>query len=88
MFAPFVGENPTITDVLRHMDYILNLGGEDALVFGGDLDGSSDRFPQGFHGIESLPLIREAMEKAGFGSRLTDKIFFENARAFVRQNVR
>ncbi|MGN8632863.1 dipeptidase [Blautia sp. HCP3S3_G3] len=88
MFAPFVGENPTITDVLRHMDYILNLGGEDALVFGGDLDGSSNRFPQGFHGIESLPLIREAMEKAGFGSRLTDKIFFENARAFVRQNVR
>ncbi|MCI6005539.1 MAG: membrane dipeptidase [Blautia sp.] len=87
MFALFVGENPTIQDVLRHMDYILNLGGEDALVFGGDLDGSSDQFPQGFKGIQSVPLIRETMEKEGFGRKLTDKIFFENARAFVLKNV-
>lgn len=87
MFAHFVGENPTMTDVLRHMDYILNLGGEDVLVIGGDLDGSSDMFPQGFRGIESVPLIRESMEKAGFGRKLTDKILFENARRYVMEHV-
>ena len=69
------------------MDYILDLGGEDVLAFGGDLDGSSDMFPQGFKGIESISLIREAMEKEGFGVRLADKIFFDNARAFVLKNV-
>lgn len=88
MFAHFVEEKPTILDVLRHMDYILNLGGEDALAFGGDLDGSSDMFPQGFKGVESIPLVRETMEREGFGVKLTEKIFFENARAFVLKNVR
>lgn len=88
LFSEFVGEKPEITDVLRHMDVILEMGGEDVLAFGGDLDGSSDRFPKGFYGVESIPLIREAMEREGFGRVLTDKIFFENARAFTLKNVR
>ena len=86
-FAPFVEKEPGMENLFRHMDYILNLGGEDVLVIGGDLDGSSDMFPQGFRGIESVPLIRESMEKAGFGRKLTDKILFENARRFVMEHV-
>lgn len=88
LFSVFVGEEPELTDVLRHMDYILELGGEDVLALGGDLDGSSNRFPKGFYGVESIPDLRETIEKNGFGKVLADKIFFENARDFTLKNVR
>lgn len=87
LFSEFVGENPELSDILRHMDYILNMGGEDVLALGCDLDGTSNRFPKGFTGVESIPCLREMMEKAGFGKKLTDKIFFENARNFILQNI-
>lgn len=89
LFSAFVGENnPTLLDLLRHMDYILELGGEDVLSLGGDLDGTGNRFPMEFYGVESVPHLREVMENEGFGRKLADKIFFENARAFVMENVR
>lgn len=87
-FSAFVGENPRLSDLLRHMDYILELGGEDVLALGGDLDGSNNRFPKGFRGVESLPELWETMEREGFGEKLTEKIFFENARNFLLKNVR
>lgn len=88
LFSVFIGEDPTLLDVLRHMDYILEMGGEEVLALGGDLDGAGNRFPREFDGVESVSHLREVMEKEGFGRYLTDRIFFENARAFVRKNVR
>lgn len=88
LFSVFVGEDPELTDVLRHMDHILELGGEDVLALGSDLDGSSNRFPKGFYGVESIPDLRETIEKHGFGKVLADKIYFENARDFTLKNVR
>ncbi len=87
LFSNFVGDTPGLADILYHMDYILNLGGEDALALGGDLDGTDNRFPEGFTGVESIPRLWEVMEKAGFGTRLIEKIFFENARNFIMENL-
>lgn len=86
-FAPFVGENPQVEDLLRHMDVILNLGGEDVLALGGDLDGCDGVFPAGISGVETVPVLRERMEKAGFGAALIEKVFFENAENFIWRNV-
>lgn len=86
-FAPFVGENPQVEDLLRHMDVILSLGGEDVLALGGDLDGCDGVFPAGISGVETVPVLREQMEKAGFGAALIEKVFFENAENFIRRNV-
>ncbi len=86
-FAPFVGENPQVEDLLRHMDVILSLGGEDVLALGGDLDGCDGVFPAGISGVETVPVLRERMEKAGFGAALIEKVFFENAENFIRRNV-
>lgn len=88
LFSPFIGQEPKLSDVLRHMDYILELGGEEILALGCDLDGSSNRFPKGFIGVESMPGLWELMEKEGFGRPLTERIFFENAREFILKNVR
>lgn len=86
-FAPFVGENPQVEDLLRHMDVILSLGGKDVLALGGDLDGCDGVFPAGISGVETVPVLRERMEKAGFGAALIEKVFFENAENFIRRNV-
>ncbi len=86
-FASFVGEKPQIGDLLRHMDAILNMGGEDVLALGGDLDGCGGVFPDGMTGVESVPVLRERMEEAGFGAELIEKIFFGNAENFIRRNV-
>lgn len=86
-FLPFVGEQPSISDVLRHMDAVLALGGEDVLALGGDFDGCSGCFPEGICGVESVPTLRRHMEKAGFGETLIDKILFENGCRFVKENL-
>lgn len=86
-FAPFVGENPQINDLIRHMDAILNMGGEDVLALGGDFDGCDGMFPRNMTGAESVPLLKSEMEKTGFGVGLVEKIFAGNAESFIRRNV-
>ena len=41
-FAPFVGEKPQISDLLKHMDAVLEMGGEDCLAIGSDFDAATD----------------------------------------------
>lgn len=87
-FAPFVGEDPGITDILRHMDYILELGGEDVLAIGSDFDGCDGLFPKGIRDVRDISGLRESIVREGFGDKLAEKIFFENARRFVLENVK
>ena len=87
-YGPFIEEKEPaeVTALLRHMDYILNQGGEDALVLGSDFDGCSNRFPTGVTGVESIPFLMEEMERAGFGEKIIQKIFWENGYKFF-QNI-
>lgn len=90
LYRPFVrtGGHVTIQDLLRHMDAVLAMGGEDALVLGQDFDGCEGMFPEGITGVESVPYIREQMESSGFGKRVIDKIFFENGYQFMKRNLK
>lgn len=89
LFRPFLGNGPHVgmDDLLRHMDYILKLGGENALVLGTDLDGCDKLFPDEIMGVESVPAMAAAMRKNGFGEALTEKILFRNALDFWKQNL-
>ncbi len=73
---------PTQTDVLRHVDHILEVAGEDVLALGSDYDGCD------------VPLWLEPCDKIGdlfallsdeFGEDLAHKIFFDNASAFFER---
>ena len=86
-YRNFVGGTGDIEAIIRHMDAVLNLGGEDTLALGGDFDGCSGEFPDGIQGIQSIPGLRKAMLEHGFGERLVEKVFFENARAFIERNL-
>lgn len=87
-YREFVGEQPQMTDLLRHIDAVLELGGEDILAIGSDFDGCSNCFPDGITGVQSVPALRSLLEQEGFGSRIIEKLFYGNAHRFVMQNVR
>jgi len=89
LYRPFLGSGPRVglEDLFRHMEYILNLGGENALVMGTDFDGCDQLFPEGITGAESIPAVAAAMKKSGFGGELTEKILFSNALKFWERNL-
>lgn len=86
-YAPFVGEKPELTSLLRHIDVILEAGGEDVLALGTDFDGCSGCFPKGVCGVQSVPDLWRILAEAGFSEAIRKKIFFENAEQFVMNNL-
>lgn len=87
-YGPFVAAEPQVEDLARHVDAVLELGGEDILAIGSDFDGCGDCFPQGIAGVQSVPGIRSALELAGVGRELMEKIFFKNAQRFLHLNLK
>lgn len=87
-YAPFVGEQPSMADLLRHLDAVLQMGGEDILAIGSDFDGCENQFLTGITGVQDVLHLRELLEREGFGSRLIQKIFYENAAQFLTKNLR
>lgn len=84
-YAPFVGnvEKEQLKELFRHIDYIFELGGEDAVVLGSDFDGCGNRLVKGIDGVESVPYLLKEMRKAGFGEKLCDNIIFWNGYRFL-----
>jgi membrane dipeptidase len=73
-----------IDDVMRHLEGYLELGGEDILGMGADLDGTS--LPEGFSGVHSLYLIADEMSRRGYSDLLIEKIFWRNDLEFIKRN--
>jgi membrane dipeptidase len=74
-YPDFLGNN-SIEGILRHVEHILKLGGENVLGFGADFDGV-DKLPEEINGAEDYPLVIEKMVKT-FGEKTTRKIAGEN----------
>ena len=72
-------------DVYRHIDRMLELGGENVIACGSDFDGAD------IHLSLNTPVkyaeLAEKMLKRGIKEAVVDKIFFENAERFFRENV-
>lgn len=78
------GEKADFSDIIRHAQHFLDLGGEDVVCIGGDLDGAS--LPFCMEGVGSMPALYHAFLEHGFSEHITDKIFFENAYRFFSDN--
>ncbi len=74
----------TLDDVMRHLEKYLELGGENVLGMGCDLDGTG--LPEGFGGVNDLSRIAEEMEKRGYSEELIEKLFFTNEYEFIKRN--
>ena len=88
-FRPFVGGETAVglDDLLCHMEYILELGGDHVLALGTDFDGCDGLFPDGVTGVESIPAVAAAMRARGFGEPLVGRILFWNAADFWERNL-
>ena len=78
-YPPFLTENNkcTIEDILRHMAYVLDMGGQRILGIGSDFDGV-DQLPEGIYGIESIKDVIFTMQNAGFSDEIIENITFQN----------
>lgn len=63
-------------DILRHLDHLLAILGEDGVALGSDFDGAM--MPQFLQSAAGLPVLVRAMETAGYGKPLIDKICWGN----------
>ena len=73
-----------IDDVIRHIDFFLELGGENSICIGADWDGIS-ALPNEMDSICSIVKIRDSLESRGYDQRLLDRIFYDNLAGFVRR---
>lgn len=64
-------------DVRRHLEYVLELGGESILALGADLDGC-DTLPAGFAGVDDYEKLTDHLEGKGFSQNLLKKICADN----------
>ena len=70
-------EEPTMDDILRHMDHFMELGGEKHIGLGADLDGC-DQLSGGMEGVQDLPMLWEALRRHGYDDKLLEDIFYNN----------
>lgn len=86
LFPPHLkGERADISDILCHMEHYLNIIGTDSVCLGCDFDGIGST-PEGLDHIGKLPMLYDALASK-LGSTTADKIFFNNAYNFFKNNL-
>ena len=75
-----------VDDIIRHIDYFLNLGGENTVCLGCDFDGVSS-LPSKINSISDLTLLYEEIIKS-FDESIAKKVFFKNAYSFMTKNLK
>lgn len=82
-YPPFLNsteENASLTDVIRHIDHFLSLGGEDTVCIGSDFDGCEPL--NELSSLDKIPVLYENLLKHRFNEQLIQKILFYNAHNF------
>lgn len=76
----FVNENgiATAEDIVRHIQHIICVGGEDVVAIGTDFDGFDEGQLELEH-IGQMEVLYKAMKKAGIKESLMEKIGYKNA---------
>ena len=76
----------TIEEILRHMEYILAMGGEDVLGIGSDFDGVSF-LPEDIKGVQDIKGLILAMEEKNWNKKLQEKILFANFHRIFKESL-
>lgn len=77
--------NVSFDEVAAHIEHWLDLGGEDVVALGGDLDGAT--VPTLLNGADKMGAFQELLEHR-FGSTITRKLCYANALAFFEREGR
>jgi len=74
------------SDIIKHIDYIVNLAGIETVALGSDYDGITST-PNGFENIGKLQLLAEKLSENGYNSREIEKILYLNWRRVFLENL-
>ena len=78
LYSEFLADdNCSTADIIRHIEYILSLGGENNIGFGSDFDGM-DSLPKEIRGIQDIYKIPDLLLKLGYSDSLVEKIMCKN----------
>lgn len=79
LYSPFLAEQrrATFSDIARHLDHFLELGGADHIALGGDLDGCN-LLPEGFESVADLWKLNDFLQTAGFPKSWLDQMNSKN----------
>ncbi len=69
------GDTP-LSDMLRHLDHLVKIAGEDCVGLGSDFDGA--RIPDVINDVAGVPALIDAMRAHGYGETLIAKIARDN----------
>ena len=81
-YSHFIGKQPSVDDLVRHIEHFLAMDGEKTVCMGGDLDGCEE-LPQGMAGMEDVPKIWQALEARGYPRPLLEDLFWNNLRKLL-----
>lgn len=90
LYRPFVtpfdrdGSDKDFEMIVRHIDHIIEIGGENNVVMGNDFDGCEGNLPCGICGVQSVPNLYSYLGKHGFDNPLLDKLFWTNGMNFLK----
>lgn len=84
MAAHFLGDAPTLDDLVRVLEHFLDLGGENTVALGGDWDGI-ERAPAGVSDVTAWSRFYRRLKELGCGQELLDKLFYKNWMRVVEQ---
>jgi membrane dipeptidase len=73
-----------ISDMIRQLRHLIDVGGEDFPMIGTDFDGFDGEVEIG--SCDKMPLLFEAMEDAGFSADQIEKIAHRNALRIIRES--
>ncbi len=76
----------SIRQILSHMEYVLERGGENILGIGSDFDGVSG-LPQEMRGVEDVQTLILEMKRNGFSKKLIEKILFANFHRIFKETL-
>jgi membrane dipeptidase len=86
----FISDDPdkrTVADYFKHMEHCLELGGENNIGFGGDIDGTSGRYPRDFDLSRSIhDQLVEYLQKH-YDERIVEKVAGGNYLNFLKNNL-
>lgn len=74
-----------LSDVLRHLDYLIEKLGEERVGFGSDFDGAI--IPEPIGDVTGLARLRQAMLEHGYNSALMEKLCYRNWLALLERSI-
>ena len=80
----FVGseEITSIEGLIKHVDHIVNVGGQEVIALGSDFDGIENEVE--FKNPSHIDTFYDALKRKGYSDDFIDKLFYKNAERFIK----